>query len=107
MSAVASSNTPQLKAPIFSFTVQNQAEEWKLFFTRAVGFPKALDIDPKREYQSKKGWRQIKMMFEGGRPPSLTDPAGQQNNHYRRLVYPHAGPEYQSKHYHDEILNNL
>ena len=45
--------------------MQNQAEEWKLFYTRAVNFLGALDINPDEEDQNKKGWQKIKMMFKG------------------------------------------
>ena len=41
-STMASNNTPHWEAPKFSFTVQNQAKEWKLFYTRAVNL--LLDI---------------------------------------------------------------
>ena len=62
---MASSNTPYLEAPEFSLIVQNQAKEWKLFYTRAADFPKALGIVPEKKDLTKEGWRQIKMMFEG------------------------------------------
>ena len=39
--------------------------EWQAFYTRALDFLEALDIDPEVAYQNKCGWRQIKMMFEG------------------------------------------
>ena len=39
-------------------------DAWKSFYTRALNFLEALDIDPNVEDQGKKGWRQIKMMFE-------------------------------------------
>ena len=56
---------PMLGTPRFSFNSLNQAEEWKFFYTRASDFPKALDINPDEEDQGKRGWHQIKMMFEG------------------------------------------
>ena len=62
---MASSTTPHWEAPRFSFNVQIQEGEWKLFYTCAVNFLKALDIDPETEDRTKKGWRQIKIMFEG------------------------------------------
>ena len=62
---MASRNTPYWVVPKFSFTSQNQAEDWKLFYTRALDFLKALDINPDEEDQGKMGWLQIKMMFEG------------------------------------------
>ena len=36
----------------------------KSFYTRVLDFLEALDIDPNVEDQGKRGWRQIKMMFE-------------------------------------------
>ena len=59
------SNIPHWEAPNFSFNAPDQAEEWKSFYTRAIDFLEALDIDPDVEDQGKKGWHQIKMMFEG------------------------------------------
>ena len=55
---------PTLGTPIFFFNSQNQAENWKLFYTRALDFLEALEINPDEEDQGKKGWCQIKMMFE-------------------------------------------
>ena len=59
------SSTPHWEGPKFSFNIPNQAEEWRFFYTRALDFLEALDINPDVEDQGKKGWRQIKMMFEG------------------------------------------
>ena len=47
------------------FSAPNQAEEWKVFYTRALDFLQALDINPDVEDQNKHGWQQVKMMFEG------------------------------------------
>ena len=60
-----------LRSPRFSFSADNQAEEWKLFYTRALDFLEALDINPDEEDQAKGGWHQIKMMFEGGNCQAL------------------------------------
>ena len=57
---------PYWKVPRFSFNSQNQPEEWTLFYTRALDFLEALDINPDEEDQGKRGWCQIKMMFDGG-----------------------------------------
>ena len=63
---MASRPTPHhWEAPIFSFNSPNQVAEWQVFFTRAVDFLEALDIDPEAADQNKCGWRQIKMMFKG------------------------------------------
>ena len=53
------------EAPKFSFNSSNQAAEWQGFYTRALDFLDALDIDPEASDQNKCGWRQIKMMFKG------------------------------------------
>ena len=57
--------TPHWEAPKFLFSAPNQAEEWKVFYTRALDFLEAQDIDPDVEDQNKCGWWQVKMMFEG------------------------------------------
>ena len=53
------------EAPKFSFNVQDKAAEWKQFYIRAVDYLEALDIDPDKEDETKWGWHQIKMMFQG------------------------------------------
>ena len=53
------------EAPKFSLNSPNQAAEWQAFYTRALDFLEALDIDPEVADQNKCRWRQIKMMFEG------------------------------------------
>ena len=58
------SSAPHWEAPKFSFNTPNQVDAWKSFYTQALDFLEALDIDPNVEDQGKKGWRQIKMMFE-------------------------------------------
>ena len=62
---MASNNTHQWEAPKFSFKAQDQAAEWKQFYIRAVNYLEAPDIDPDQEDETKRGWRQIKMMFQG------------------------------------------
>ena len=52
-STMASSTIPQWEAPKFSFDVPDQATEWKKFYTRAIDFLEALDIDPGKEDESK------------------------------------------------------
>ena len=80
------SSAPCWEAPKFSFNAPNQVDVWKSFYTYALDFLEALDIDPNVEDQGKRGWRQIKMMFEDEDHlalQTLTDnqtitPAGQQ-----------------------------
>ena len=43
------STTLQWEALKFSFDVPNQATEWKKFYTRAIDFLEALDIDPDKK----------------------------------------------------------
>ena len=71
------STTPWWEAPKFSFNLPNQANAWKSFYTRVLDFLEALDIDPDVEDQGKKGWRQIKMMFEDEDCLAPPDPAWQ------------------------------
>ena len=54
------SNTPNWEAPEFFFNASDQAEEWKSFFTRAIDFLEALDIDPDVENQGKRGGIKLK-----------------------------------------------
>ena len=58
------SSDPCWEAPKFSFNTPNEVDAWKSFYTQALDFLEALDIDPNVEDQGKRGWRQIKMMFE-------------------------------------------
>ena len=53
------------EAPKFSFNSPNQVAEWQTFYTRALDFQEALDIDPEAADQNICRWRQRKMMFEG------------------------------------------
>ena len=62
---MASSTTPQWKIPKFSFDVPDQGSEWKKFYTTAIDFLEALEIDPEKEDETKWSWHQIKMMFQG------------------------------------------
>ena len=113
---MASRNTPCWEAPIFSFTSQNQAEDWKLFYTRALDFLKALDINPDGEDKGKKGWCQIKMMFQGDdcqAPQTLIN-----NNTISceiqhtptlalKVIQPVIKEDVHFWHYHDEILADI
>ena len=57
--------TAQWEAPQFSFNTPDQTQEWKTFYTRVLNFLETLDIDPEKQDESKRGWKQIKMMFKG------------------------------------------
>ena len=60
---MAQNNTTRWEAPQFSFNMEDQAVEWKKFYTRAIDYLETIDIDPEQEDQNKRGWKQIKMMF--------------------------------------------
>ena len=74
MLTMASSTTPQWGASKFSFDVPDQATEWKKFYTRAIDFLEALDIDPDKEDESKWGWCAIKIMFQDEDRQALQTP---------------------------------
>ena len=40
-------------------------EDWKVFYTRAINYLEALNIDAEKADNQKSGWKQLKMMFEG------------------------------------------
>ena len=56
---------PHWKAPTFSFNTQDQVTEWRQFYIRVIDYVEVLDIEPDQEDETKRGWRQIKMMFQG------------------------------------------
>ena len=53
------------EAPTFHFNSPNQSEDWSVFYTRALDYLDALDIELETADQSHKGWKQLKLMFEG------------------------------------------
>ena len=53
------------EAPTFHFNSPNQSEDWNTFYTRALEYLVALDIEPEVADGSPKGWKQLKLMFEG------------------------------------------
>ena len=55
-----------MESPQIYFDIPNQAEQWKVFYTKAIDFLETLDIDPDNEDRNKHGWYQIKMMFHEG-----------------------------------------
>ena len=81
-----------------------------------MNFLKAVDIDPKREEQSKKGWKQMKMMFEGEGRQALqtllankTTTTEDQNTPIQALnaIQTIIKEDKHFWHYCDEILSNL
>ena len=61
----SSSHHGHWEAPTFHFNSPNQSEDWSVFYTRAFDYLDALDIEFDTADQSHKGWKQIKLMFEG------------------------------------------
>ena len=57
--------TAQWEAPQFSFNTPDQTQEWKPFYTRVLNFLETLDINPEKQDETKRGRKQIKMMFKG------------------------------------------
>ena len=53
------------KAPTFHFNSPNQSEDWSTFYTRALDYLDALDIELEAADESCKGWKQLKLMLEG------------------------------------------
>ena len=47
------------------FNAPDQIQEWKNFYTRVLDFLENLNIDPERQDETKHGWEQINMMFQG------------------------------------------
>ena len=43
----------------------DQTQEWKTFYTGVLNFLEALDIDPEKQDETKRGYKLIKMMFKG------------------------------------------
>ena len=57
--------TARWEAPQFSFNSPQQTQEWKNFYIRVLDYLETLDIDPEAQDDTKHGWKQIKMMFQG------------------------------------------
>ena len=53
------------EAPTFHFNSPKQSEDWSTFYTRALDYLDALDIEPDVADESHKGRKQLKLMFEG------------------------------------------
>ena len=51
---MGSRSTTPPGSPKFLFNAPNQADAWKSFYTRALDFLEALDIDPSVEEQGKR-----------------------------------------------------
>ena len=53
------------EAPAFHFNSANQSEDWRAFYTRALDYLDAFNIELDQADDNHKGWKQIKLMFEG------------------------------------------
>ena len=53
------------ETPKFNFNSPHQSEDWKDFFTRALDYLEALNIDTDEADNWHTGWKQLKMMFQG------------------------------------------
>ena len=56
---------PAGKPPHFISTPPKQSEDWSNFYTRALDYLDALDIELDTADESQKAWKQLKLMFEG------------------------------------------
>ena len=59
------STTPHLEASMFSFQSSQLSEDWKTFYTRALDYLEALNIDTDEPDDNKTSWKQLKMMLDG------------------------------------------
>ena len=75
-------------SPLISFSTANQAEEWKTFYVRAIDYVETLDIDIEPSYQTKMGWKQIKMMFTGEDRQALQTLIDNTPSHHRSNKQP-------------------
>ena len=62
---VSSGHCSCWEAPTFHFNSPNQSEDWSFFYTRPLDYLDALNIEPEVAGESCKGWKQLKLMFEG------------------------------------------
>ena len=62
---MASHPTNHWDAPTFHFNSPNKCADWKAFYTRALDYLDALDIETNEANNCCKGWKQLKLMFEG------------------------------------------
>ena len=63
--AMASHTNNHWEAPKFNFNSPHQLEDWKIFYTRALDYLEALNIDNAEADDQGTDWKQLKMMFKG------------------------------------------
>ena len=56
-------------------------EDWKAFYTRALNYLEALNINTDELNETKTGWKQLKMMFPRQRLADPPDTPGNWNHH--------------------------
>ena len=56
---------PLMGSPQVHFYSPYQATKWKAFYIQTTDFLEVLNTDTEVEENTKKGWKQLKMMFEG------------------------------------------
>ena len=61
----SSSHCSCWEAPTFHFNSPDQSEDWSTYYTRALDYLDTLDIELDTADESHKGWKQLKLMFEG------------------------------------------
>ena len=71
-----STNPPCWEAPKFSFTTEDQAAEWKKILYMCIGLPRNVRYRPREKDDNKRGWCQIKMMFQDDDRQTLLDLIG-------------------------------
>ena len=59
------STTPCWEVLKFNFNSPQQSEDWRAFYTRAIDYLEALNINAKEADDNKTGGKHLKMMFEG------------------------------------------
>ena len=47
------------------FNSPTQSKDWRTFYTRALDYLDTLDIEPDQADDNLKGWKQLKLMYEG------------------------------------------
>ena len=71
---MASHPTNHWETPTIHFNSPNQSADWKAFYIRALDYLDALDIETDEADDCHKGWKQLKLMFEGDDRQALQSP---------------------------------
>ena len=62
---MASGPDTHWEASSFHFNSPKQSEDWQVFYTWAIDYLKALNINTEEADGDCTGWKQLHMMFEG------------------------------------------